>query len=70
MKKIVIYTAVFGKSNYDALLSKFPGFDFICFTDKKKKSSKWKIKLVKSDLSPEILNRKYNFVSIRTANFK
>jgi len=62
MKKIVIYTAVFGKSNYDALLSNFPGFDFICFTDKKKKSSKWKIKLVKSDLSPEILNRKYKIL--------
>jgi hypothetical protein len=61
-KKIVIYTAVFGNNNYDALLSNFPGFDFICFTDKKKESSNWKIKLVKSDLSSEILNRKYKIL--------
>ena len=53
-KKIVIYTAVFGNDNHDALLSNFPGFDFICFTDKKKDSSTWKIILVKPDLSPEV----------------
>jgi hypothetical protein len=62
-KKIVIYTAVFGNNNYDALLSKFPGFDFICFTDKKKKSSMWKIKLVKEDLSSAVLNRKYKILA-------
>ena len=62
-KKVVIYTAVFGNNNYDALLSNFPGYDFICFTDKKKKSTKWKIKLVKSNLSPEILNRKYKILA-------
>jgi hypothetical protein len=39
-KNIVIYTAVFGNSNYEAILSDFPGFDFICFTDKKKKKIK------------------------------
>jgi hypothetical protein len=61
-KKIVIYTAVFGNNNYDALLNNFPGYDFICFTDKTKESSNWKIKLVKSDLSPEILNRKYKIL--------
>ena len=62
-KKIVIYTAVFGNDNYDALLSNFPGFDFICFTNKKKESSTWKIKLVKPDLSPEVLNRKYKILA-------
>jgi hypothetical protein len=62
-KKIVIYTAVFGNNNYDALSSNLPGFDFICFTDKKKESSTWKIKLVKADLSPEVLNRKYKILA-------
>ena len=63
-KKIVIYTAVFGNDkNFNALTSYFPGFDFICFTDKKIKSSKWKIKQVKSDLSAEILNRKYKILA-------
>ena len=63
-KKIVIYTAVFGNDkNFNALTSYFPGFDFICFTDKKIESSKWKIKQVKSDLSAEILNRKYKILA-------
>jgi hypothetical protein len=63
-KKIVIYTAVFGNNNnYDAISCNFPGFDFICFTDKKIESSKWKIKLVKVDLSPEVLNRKYKILA-------
>ena len=62
-KKIVIYTAVFGNNNIDALSSIFPEFDFICFTDKKKKFSNWKVKLIKSDLSPEILNRKYKILA-------
>lgn len=63
-KKIVIYTAVFGNDkNFNALTSYFPGFDFICFTDKKIESSKWKIKQVKSDLSSEILNRKYKILA-------
>ena len=64
-KKTVIYTAVFGGDNCDCLLSHFPGFDFICFTDKKKISTKWKIKLVKPNLSPEILNRKYKILAHR-----
>jgi hypothetical protein len=42
-KKIVIYTAVFGNNNYDALLSNFPGYDFICFTDKKKNRQSGKL---------------------------
>ena len=41
MKKIVIYTALFG--NYDVLSSPInlsKDFDYICFTDKPKKNSK------------------------------
>ncbi len=63
-KKIVVYTAVFGNDkNFNALTSYFPEFDFICFTDKKIQASKWKIRQVKSNLSPEILNRKYKILA-------
>ena len=43
MKKVVVYTAIFGK--YDALVEqkKNPNVDFICFTDRNLKSNTWKI---------------------------
>lgn len=46
MKKVVVYTAIFGK--YDALVEqkKNPNVDFICFTDRNLKSNTWKIVIV------------------------
>jgi hypothetical protein len=44
MKKVVVYTAIFGK--YDFLESKNPNVDFICFTDRNLKSNTWKIVIV------------------------
>lgn len=42
-KKIVIYTAIFG--SYDGLLPqrRFPGVDYVCFTDQSFKSNTWKV---------------------------
>ena len=49
--KIVIYTSIFG--SYDGLIPQpqFKGVDYICFTDKPFKSSKWKIITVSSKIS-------------------
>jgi len=46
MSKIAIYTAIFGP--YDGLLPqpKFPGVDYICFTDQPFKSKTWEIRRV------------------------
>ena len=42
-KKIVIYTAIFGR--YDGIIPQphFPGIDYICFTDVPRKTQPWKI---------------------------
>ena len=60
--RLIVYTALFG--NYDRLIDppiRFPGCDFICFTDQAHLSSDvWDIRLVeKIDLSPAMMNRWY-----------
>lgn len=48
MKKIVVYTAIFG--DYNALIEqpKFPDVDYVCFTDKPLESTSWKIIVVEN----------------------
>jgi len=65
MRKIAIYTALFGE--YDKLWDppeKYPGCDFVCFTDQHMiKSKVWTIRLVtSSNIDSIMMNRKYKML--------
>ncbi len=59
MKKIAIYTAIFGP--YDGLIPQpqFPGIDYICFTDQPFRSKTWEIRQTQpADNDPARASRK------------
>jgi hypothetical protein len=55
LNQLIVYTTIFG--NYDELIDpkeKYPGCDFICFTDQKSlKSDIWQIQIIEgSSVNP------------------
>lgn len=61
--RIAVYTAIFG--DYDCLLDPLvvdPDAEYICFTDDPSMSSDiWDVRLVESELSPALTNRRFKF---------
>ncbi len=58
--KIVIYTAIFGR--YDGLIPqpRFPGIDYVCFTDSPIKSKSWEIKQVERQYEDPTLDARHH----------
>jgi hypothetical protein len=65
LNQLIVYTTIFG--NYDELIDpkeKYPGCDFICFTDQKSlKSDIWQIQIIENcNLPSNLMNRKYKML--------
>ena len=59
MNKFIIYTAIFGGKDNLREVEKFPGIDYVCFTDNKiLKSSSWEIKVVDPRTNSNRMNAK------------